>query len=222
MTDLHPLTPQTLGDILESEPGADVRFDGNMRAIGVDLPSPAWMSRGEAGPTKAALFGDQVGQDRDGHWVVVRPSDPVAEVHELRCEIAAAGEALAGMARSRGEWQHKAAMYESKAAALIADLESARASHLKLAANPPAPEIGYTASGMAGATFHAIYRIIAVFDGPEAAQRYAETRANPAPCGPTPDQCDAESGEPCADHEREQAHADGEHELCEHDEAVQR
>lgn len=46
--------------------------------------------------------------------------------------------------------------------------------------------------------------------------------ASPTPCGPVPDRCDAESGEPCADHEREQAHADGEHELCEHDEAAQR
>jgi hypothetical protein len=42
------------------------------------------------------------------------------------------------------------------------------------------------------------------------------------PCGPTPDQCNAESGEPCAGHEREQAHADGEHELCDHDGEAQR
>lgn len=33
-------------------------------------------------------------------------------------------------------------------------------------------------------------------------------------CGPVPDQCDAEAGEPCANHEREQAHAEGEHCFC--------
>jgi len=36
----------------------------------------------------------------------------------------------------------------------------------------------------------------------------------PTPCGPAPSQCDAEAGEPCADHEREQAHAEGEHAFC--------
>jgi hypothetical protein len=36
----------------------------------------------------------------------------------------------------------------------------------------------------------------------------------PTPCGPAPSQCDAEAGEPCADHEREQAHAEGEHCFC--------
>jgi hypothetical protein len=34
------------------------------------------------------------------------------------------------------------------------------------------------------------------------------------PCGPAPSQCDAETGEPCTDHEREQAHAEGEHCFC--------
>ncbi|GAQ52102.1 hypothetical protein [Streptomyces acidiscabies] len=45
----------------------------------------------------------------------------------------------------------------------------------------------------------------------------AETR-NSAPgttqCGPVPGQCDAGTGEPCANHEREQAHAEGEHCFC--------
>ena len=36
----------------------------------------------------------------------------------------------------------------------------------------------------------------------------------PTPCGPVPSQCDAEAGEPCPDHEREQAHAEGEHCFC--------
>ncbi|MET8378026.1 hypothetical protein [Streptomyces microflavus] len=34
------------------------------------------------------------------------------------------------------------------------------------------------------------------------------------PCGPTPDACDAEAGDPCANHEREQAHGEGEHAFC--------
>lgn len=34
------------------------------------------------------------------------------------------------------------------------------------------------------------------------------------PCGPVPDRCDAEAGEPCGFHEREQAHAEGEHCFC--------
>ncbi|MCI3279138.1 hypothetical protein [Streptomyces cylindrosporus] len=33
-------------------------------------------------------------------------------------------------------------------------------------------------------------------------------------CGPGPSQCDAESGEPCTNHEREAAHAEGEHCFC--------
>ncbi|MGW5529433.1 hypothetical protein [Streptomyces xanthochromogenes] len=33
-------------------------------------------------------------------------------------------------------------------------------------------------------------------------------------CGPGPDACDAEAGEPCAKHERQQAHAEGEHAFC--------
>jgi hypothetical protein len=46
-----------------------------------------------------------------------------------------------------------------------------------------------------------------------------EAQQDPAPggttpCGPAPSQCDAEAGEPCANHEREQAHAEGEHCFC--------
>ncbi|MDX3329737.1 hypothetical protein PV405_34670 [Streptomyces sp. ME02-6979-3A] len=36
----------------------------------------------------------------------------------------------------------------------------------------------------------------------------------PTPCGPVPDACDAEAGDPCANHEREQAHEEGEHAFC--------
>lgn len=46
---------------------------------------------------------------------------------------------------------------------------------------------------------------------PAAAEPADET---PTPCGPAPDQCDAEAGEPCDNHEREQAHAEGEHVFC--------
>jgi hypothetical protein len=35
-----------------------------------------------------------------------------------------------------------------------------------------------------------------------------------SPCGPVPDSCDAEAGDPCANHEREQAHVEGEHAFC--------
>lgn len=41
------------------------------------------------------------------------------------------------------------------------------------------------------------------------AQQQTET-----PCGPTPDQCDPETGEPCDVHETERAHAEGDHEHC--------
>jgi len=42
----------------------------------------------------------------------------------------------------------------------------------------------------------------------------ADETQQPEACGPAPDQCDAEAGEPCANHEREQAHAEGEHCFC--------
>ena len=48
-------------------------------------------------------------------------------------------------------------------------------------------------------------------DNPELRRLAAETQRTP--CGPVPDQCDAD-GEPCANHEREQAHAVGEHCFC--------
>lgn len=48
-------------------------------------------------------------------------------------------------------------------------------------------------------------------DVPAAGVRQPDTET---PCGPAPDQCDAEAGEPCADHERQQAHAEGEHAFC--------
>ncbi|MFD4795951.1 hypothetical protein [Streptomyces anulatus] len=33
-------------------------------------------------------------------------------------------------------------------------------------------------------------------------------------CGPVPDVCDAEAGDPCRNHEREQAHGEGDHAFC--------
>ena len=47
----------------------------------------------------------------------------------------------------------------------------------------------------------------------EAAGRLRFLAAEPNTCGPPPDSCDP-GGEPCARHEREESHADGEHELC--------
>ncbi|MFE1950004.1 hypothetical protein ACFW9D_05980 [Streptomyces sp. NPDC059524] len=38
--------------------------------------------------------------------------------------------------------------------------------------------------------------------------------AQQAPCGPAPSECDAEAGEPCPNHERQQAHDEGEHAFC--------
>ncbi|MEJ8671903.1 hypothetical protein WKI71_36725 [Streptomyces sp. MS1.AVA.1] len=43
---------------------------------------------------------------------------------------------------------------------------------------------------------------------------HAQSETQTARCGPVPDTCDAETGEPCANHEREQAHAEGEHCFC--------
>jgi hypothetical protein len=40
------------------------------------------------------------------------------------------------------------------------------------------------------------------------------TSTEASACGPTPDQCDAETGEPCAKHEMEQSHNEGDHSLC--------
>jgi hypothetical protein len=44
--------------------------------------------------------------------------------------------------------------------------------------------------------------------------RDGEQAGGQTPCGPAPDQCDAEAGDPCANHEREQAHDEGEHCFC--------
>ncbi|MEV6547944.1 hypothetical protein AB0M57_04450 [Streptomyces sp. NPDC051597] len=41
-----------------------------------------------------------------------------------------------------------------------------------------------------------------------------EAQQDPASCGPAPQQCDAEAGEPCSDHERAAAHVEGEHCFC--------
>jgi hypothetical protein len=51
-------------------------------------------------------------------------------------------------------------------------------------------------------------------------RRRVEPAAVPQPgkeanvCGPAPDQCDAETGEPCAKHEIERSHIEGDHSLC--------
>ena len=77
MSKMQRLTPERLGDILAAEPQAVARFDDTMRVIGVDLPMPDGMTYADGSRTKTALFGDRVGQDRYGYWLVV-PATPAA------------------------------------------------------------------------------------------------------------------------------------------------
>ena len=51
-------------------------------------------------------------------------------------------------------------------------------------------------------------------EAPAAVSAGVQPDTEATPCGPAPDACDAEAGEPCANHEREQAHAEGEHCFC--------
>lgn len=73
MTGMRRLTPERLGDILAVEPKAVAVFDDDMRVIGVELPLPDGVietTTGVAVQHRTALFGDRVGQDRYGHWLV--------------------------------------------------------------------------------------------------------------------------------------------------------
>lgn len=70
MNRMQRLTPERLGDILEAEPRAVALFDDNMRVIGVELPLPAGMTYADGSQAKTARFGDRVGQDRYGQWLV--------------------------------------------------------------------------------------------------------------------------------------------------------
>jgi len=72
---------------------------------------------------------------------------------------------------------------------------------------------------LARATFQPYYRSAYATLADDISRLAAEPAAagpdqTHTPCGPAPSQCDAEAGEPCADHEREQAHAEGEHCFC--------
>ncbi|WP_225811293.1 hypothetical protein [Streptomyces spinosus] len=71
MTQMQRLTPERLGDILENEPKAVALFDDDMRVIGVELPLPDGMTYADGSSTKSAMYGDRVGQDRHGYWLVV-------------------------------------------------------------------------------------------------------------------------------------------------------
>ncbi|WP_162602947.1 hypothetical protein [Streptomyces sp. CS090A] len=51
-------------------------------------------------------------------------------------------------------------------------------------------------------------------DGAEQPAVPAAPEATGTPCGPMPDTCDAEAGDPCRKHELEQAHGEGEHAFC--------
>jgi hypothetical protein len=70
MTGMQRLTPERLGDILETEQRAVALFNDDMRVVGVELPLPDGMVYEDGSQTKTALFGDRVGLDRSGHWLV--------------------------------------------------------------------------------------------------------------------------------------------------------
>jgi hypothetical protein len=72
---MQRLTPERLGDILATEPKAVALFDDDMRVIGVELPLPDGMTYADGSQTKTAMFGDRVGQDQSGYWLVV-PATP--------------------------------------------------------------------------------------------------------------------------------------------------
>ena len=74
MIQMQRLTHERLGDILAVEPKAVAVFDDNMRVIGVELPLPDGMTC-DGSQAKTAMFGDRVGQDRYGHWLVY-PATP--------------------------------------------------------------------------------------------------------------------------------------------------
>lgn len=71
MPPLYRLTPEHLAEILANEPKAEARFDADWRVIGVDLPLPEGMTYSDGVRTKGALFGDRVGQDMYGGWIVL-------------------------------------------------------------------------------------------------------------------------------------------------------
>lgn len=75
MTQMQRLTPERLGDILAIEAKAVALFDDDMRVIGVELPMPDGMTYADGSDTRTALFGDRVGQDRYGQWLVF-PATP--------------------------------------------------------------------------------------------------------------------------------------------------
>jgi hypothetical protein len=68
---MQRLTPERLGDILATEPNAVAIFNDDMRVIGVELPLPDGMTHEDGSRTKTAMFGDRVGQDQYGQWLVV-------------------------------------------------------------------------------------------------------------------------------------------------------
>ncbi|WP_405883583.1 hypothetical protein OG762_36600 [Streptomyces sp. NBC_01136] len=71
MNRMPRLTPARLVGILAAEPKAVARLDDDENVIGVDLPLPDGMAYADGSRTKTALFGDRVGQDQHGQWLVV-------------------------------------------------------------------------------------------------------------------------------------------------------
>jgi len=82
---------------------------------------------------------------------------------------------------------------------------------LAVEAQPEASPLGGRKTGTAFSPGEGVHGQDPYYDGTETPQPDTETET---PCGPAPDTCDAEAGEPCANHEREQAHAEGEHCFC--------
>jgi hypothetical protein len=105
------------------------------------------------------------------------------ELHYQRVERADAQlRRLAGEAHDTGTQQPVA--YQ----ALLASLEADRAHALESARHPDEPEVACTARGIASGILHAAARVVAAFEGAEAAQAYAEaqqqreTEAGPDRC----------------------------------------
>jgi hypothetical protein len=72
---MQRLTPERLDGILAAEPKAVAHLDDDERVIGVEVPLPDGMTYDDGSRTKTALFGDRVGQDQHGHWLVF-PAPP--------------------------------------------------------------------------------------------------------------------------------------------------
>ncbi|MFI8865316.1 hypothetical protein ACIGNW_00135 [Streptomyces sp. NPDC053707] len=142
---------------------------------------------------------------------------------------AAVAQALAGHAGSKAfladghEWEHaRSAWYAHADAALsVLPAPALAVARQVLGTTTGQPETTPWPRGSDELPDHELYvtlRKTGLDPGP--AQQMIDTYTRtirteqPTPCGPVPDACDAEAGDPCANHEREQAHEEGEHAFC--------